>query len=114
MAGTSAYAFSLMLATFLFGLSLGAATGSRFKADGALGPVLMMQAALAASVLGGVVIGRSRAELEAARDAVALARSDREYREVRAVELGDRQARGVDPPFRRIETDGEILPRAQR
>ncbi len=35
-------------------------------------------------------------------------------REVRAVELGDRQARGVDPPFRRIETNGEILPRAQR
>ena len=35
-------------------------------------------------------------------------------REVRAVELSDRQARRADPPFRRIEPDGEILPWAQR
>lgn len=54
VAGTSAYAFSLMLATFLLGLSLGAAGGARLKADGALAPVLGAQALLALSVLLGV------------------------------------------------------------
>lgn len=54
VAGTSAYAFSLMLATFLIALSVGASVGSRLGDDGTLRPVLRLQAALGVVVLGGV------------------------------------------------------------
>ncbi len=85
VAGTSAYAFSLMLATFLLGLSLGAATGSRFKADGALGPVLMMQAALAASVLGGVFVWEQLPEYFLGFNGYARAQTFAEREFIRAV-----------------------------
>jgi predicted membrane-bound spermidine synthase len=51
VAGTSVYAFSLMLATFLFGLAGGATFTARLKRDGALLPALRIQAFLALSVL---------------------------------------------------------------